>query len=246
MSSSFPPIAPSQTWLNGTWRLPLSWQVFLAAGALVSIPVFAQAPLVRYAPWVSLVFTLVWLGVSLQMRSKRSSRVWGSLLYGFTLTWLAGSLYWGWLRTEPLWHMPVEAIALPLAFWGLKAGFAREGNYFYLGSLFGTAITDLYIHTLKLLPYWRAALHPGVTELEAVRALEGALAKMQSPVGIVCAVVLSGVLMLAGGIGLQRGGDRQSVSRLGWWSFSGAVLCTLCVDGLFAAGIWLGSAGLVS
>ena len=145
----------------------------------MSLPVFAQAPLVRHAPWVSLVLTFAWLGVSLHLMSLRSGKIWGSLLYGFTLTWLAGSLYWGWLRAEPLWHMPVEAIALPLAVWGLWRGFARIGNYFYLGSLFGTAITDLYIHTVGLLPQWRAAMQPRVSEVILTGTMHEAVIKMQ-------------------------------------------------------------------
>ncbi|WP_017325635.1 DUF3120 domain-containing protein [Synechococcus sp. PCC 7336] len=225
-------------------RLPwarTSTRMFLSAGALVSLPVFAQAPLVRYAPWVSLVLTLGWLGVSLHLISLRPYRNWGSLLYGFTLTWLAGSLYWGWLRAEPLWHMPIEAIALPFVLWGLARGFARIGNYFFLGSLFGTAITDLYIHTMKLLPFWRQALQPGVSEREALLLLEGALEQMQTGVGIAAAIVLSAILWTVGNMGLRFAGDRREDAQLHWWAFSGAVLFTLLVDGLFAIGVCLGS-----
>ncbi|MEN9223444.1 MAG: DUF3120 domain-containing protein, partial [Thermostichus sp. BF3_bins_97] len=139
-------------------RLRPTYAIGLGAAVLVCLPVFLQAPLVRYAPWVSLVLSLGWLGLSLHLYSQSRTRVWGDLLYGFTLTWLAGSLYWGWLRFEPLWHMPVEALGIPVVWWGARQRFARIGTWFYLGSLWGTAITDLYIHSVGLLPEWRQAM----------------------------------------------------------------------------------------
>ena len=199
----------------------------------------------RNAPWVSLVLTLAWVGVSLHLMSLRSCRIWGSLLYGFTLTWLTGSLYWGWLRAEPLWHMPIEAIALPLAVWGLWRGFARIGNYFYLGSLFGTAITDLYIHTVGLLPQWRAVMQPRVSDSMLTGAMQEAIAKMQSDGGLLSAVLLSLVLLVMGAWGVWQGRDALGFNHLHWWAFSGAVLFTLVVDGLFGLGAWLQGTGMI-
>ena len=211
----------------------------------MSLPVFAQAPLVRSAPWVSLVLTLLWLGLSLHLLSLRPYRIWGNLLYGFTLTWLCGSLYWGWLRTEPLWHMPIEAIALPIAIWGLRRGFARVGNYFLLGSMFGTAITDLYIHTVNLLPQWRVAMQPTVSDVALTGAMQDATFKMQSQLGLVSAVVLALLLLVVGMVGVWQGEDRQGNVQLHWWAFSGAVLFTLVVDGLFGLGAWLEASGMM-
>lgn len=179
------------------------------------------------------------------MLSLRTYRIWGSLLYGFTLTWLCGSLYWGWLRTEPLWHMPIEAIALPIAIWGLWRGFARVGNYFLLGSLFGTAITDLYIHTVNLLPQWRAAMQPTVSDVALTGAMLDAILKMQSQLGLVSAVILALVLLVVGMFGVWQGEDRQGNAKLHWWAFSGAVLFTLVVDGLFGLGAWLEASGMI-
>ncbi|MEM9567477.1 MAG: DUF3120 domain-containing protein [Cyanobacteria bacterium P01_E01_bin.34] len=240
MSSSVPPFAPPTFWPRAI-RLNSASSVFLASGALVSLPVFAQAPLVRNAPWVSLVLTLAWLGISLHMMSLRSARIWGSLCYGFTLTWLAGSLYWGWLRTEPLWHIPVEALALPIAVYGLWRGFARVGSYFFMGSLFGTAITDLYIHTVRLLPEWRTAMQPQASDVVLAGAMQNAMDKMQAPIGLWAALVLGFVLLVVGVVGLKLGRDRQGFNHLHWWAFSGAVLCTLVVDGLFGLGAWVQS-----
>ena len=80
------------------------WAVLVAAAFLVSAPVFIQAPLVRSLPVVSLVGTVVWVWLSVYLSQRSTTRVWGELVTGFSWTWLSGSLYWGWLRTEPLWH----------------------------------------------------------------------------------------------------------------------------------------------
>ncbi|MGY2838857.1 DUF3120 domain-containing protein [Thermostichus sp. MS-CIW-30] len=199
------------------------------AALLVSLPVFVQAPLVRYAPWVSLVMSLGWLGLSLHLYSQSRTRLWGDLLYGFTLTWLAGSLYWGWLRFEPLWHMPMEALGIPIVWWGTRRRFARIGTWFYLGSLWGTAVTDLYIHSVGLLPEWRQAMQFDRLE-QAVVPFRAALDKMATPWGLGWGIGL-GLLLL--GVGLWR---VQGSRRLHHWAFAGAVLNTLLVDGLFGWG----------
>jgi len=208
------------------------------AAFLVSVPVFVQAPLVRFVNWVSLVATLGWLGISLSLISTPKWKTWGSLLYGFSLSWLAGSLYWGWLRAEPLLHMPVEAIALPIAVWGLWRGFARVGNYFFMGSLFGTAITNLYIHTVGLLPHWRGVMLSQMHDrpINAALMLDSALAQMHSFQGFACAVLLGCLLMSVGLMGLHYASISSRRRSLEWWAFAGAVLSTLVVDGLFGWG----------
>jgi hypothetical protein len=74
---------------------------------------------------------------------------------GFGWIWLTGSIYWGWLRWEPVVHLPVEALGLPIAIACLRCGRGRVGSYFFLGSLLGTAVTDLYINWMNLFPNWR-------------------------------------------------------------------------------------------
>lgn len=208
---------------------------WLGSAFLVSVPVFFQAPLVRYAPWVSLVLTLGWLGISLHLISEPLSRRWGSLLYGFTLTWWTGSLYWGWLRTDPLWHLPIEALVLPIAFWGLRRGFAKIGNFFALGSLLGTALTDLYIHSVKLLPEWRQVMQTeSIQDLSPV--LSSALTKMSSLWGMAWGLETGLVLTVVGAWSLWRGQMGSQSFRLPWLVFSGAVWSTLVVDGLFVWG----------
>ncbi|MFS8884661.1 DUF3120 domain-containing protein [Synechococcus sp. H70.2] len=196
---------------------------------LVGLPVFVEAPLVRSAPWLSLAMAVGWLGLSLRLYSRPRTRVWGDLLYGFTLTWLAGSLYWGWLRWEPLWHMPVEALGIPIVWWGARQRFAPIGTWFYLGSLWGTAVTDLYIHLLGLGPEWRQAMQLERLEQAAV-PFRAALDKMATPLGMAWGIGL-GLLLLGVGLGVIQGSR-----RLHHWAFAGAVLNTLVVDGLFVWG----------
>jgi hypothetical protein len=81
------------------------------------------------------------MGVVLEQRRRQDWSTAGSLLVGFTGSWLGGCLFWGWFRLHPLWHLPIEAFALPLALAGLE-GRWRLAASFYLASLLGTACTD--------------------------------------------------------------------------------------------------------
>ena len=197
--------------------------VLLAAVFLVSVPVFFQAPLVRHLPAVSLVGTIVWGWLSLYLCQRDRTRVWGELLTGFTWTWLSGSLYWGWLRTEPLWHLPIEAVALPLALWGLKKNWCSVGIWFYLGSLFGTTVTDTYFYTVDLIPYWRQIM---LAPEQANLIFHTALMQMNTTLGWTWAIGLLSLLSVTG-LGTFR------IKTLPALAFSGAVVSTILVDGLF-------------
>jgi hypothetical protein len=150
--------------------------------------------------------------------------VWGDLLLGFTWTWLTGSIYWGWLRWEPLLHLPIESIGVPFAVWYLWRQRGQIGNWFYLGSLFGTALTDGYFYVTGLIPSWRRLMT--VDASLALPIFQDALQKMNTPWGIGGAVVLLIILL---GVGLYPLQSQQ----LHWWAFSGAVLSTILVDSLF-------------
>lgn len=201
-----------------------AWLVFSVAAFLVSVPVFVQAPLVRQLPLLSLAMTLGWVWLGLTLLKRKTTQVWGDLLLGFSWSWLAGSIYWGWLRWEPLIHLPVEAIGLPFALWGLWRGWGRVGNLFYLGSLFGTVLTDVYFYLTDLIPHWRQVMQ--VNPALAKPIFQNAIAQVQTPWGISWAVVLIATLLVVGLWSLTKG-------QLCWWAFSGAVLSTIFVDSLF-------------
>lgn len=203
-------------------RLP----AFLAAAFLVSIPVFIQAPLVRIQPWVSLMLTLMWLIGGIRMLKSKNLTLWGDLAIGFSWTWLAGSLYWGWLRENPYVHLPIEAIGLPIVLLLISQKRLLVGSYFYLGSLLGTAITDIYFYWVDLIPYWRQAMRVEPSAVGTV--LHTALLQIQNPIAIIRAMVLLTILVITGSFAIK-------VNRTYSWAFAGAVLSTILVDALFLA-----------
>jgi hypothetical protein len=160
----------------------------------------------------------------MRLLRRQKTRIWGDLLLGFSWSWLAGAIYWGWLRWEPLVHLPVEAIGLPFAIWCLWRGWGKIGNFFYLGSLFGTALTDVYFYLTDLIPYWRQVMR--VEPELAAPIFHNALAQVQTPWGITWATFLVSTLLV---IGLWS----MTKEQLQWWAFSGAVLSTILVDSLF-------------
>ena len=200
--------------------------VFWTAAFLVSVPVFIQAPLVRYYPEVSLGLTFFWVGLGVWLLKQEKISLWGDLLLGFSWSWLAGSLYWGWWRWEPLIHIPMEAIGLPFVLWGLYKGRGKVGNLFYLGSLLGTAITDVYFYLTGLIPYWRQLMTVELDPNLVSPIFHNALARIETPWGISWAIVLLNLLLAIGIYPLQK-------RVCHWWAFSGAVLSTILVDGLF-------------
>lgn len=145
-------------------------------------------------------------------------------MIGFTWTWLAGSVYWGWLRWEPFLHLPVEAIGLPFAVWGIARSQGKIGNFFYLGSLIGTVLTDLFFYLVDLIPFWRTLMISSEAEVRPI--FQGAIALIQTPWGMGWAATLVILLLVIGLVPLRS-------HQLHWWAFSGAVLSTILVDGLF-------------
>lgn len=200
-------------------------QVFIASLGLVILPVFVQAPLVRYFPWVSLALTLGWLGLGRVLLERPKWQVWGDLTIGFAWIWLTGSIYWGWFRWEPVVHLPVEALGLPIAIACLRANQGRIGSYFFLGSLLGTAVTDLYINWMHLFPNWRQLMW--VDPAFAQIVLRATTNSLETDVAACRAIVLVLFLLIATFISVST--SRQ----LAWWAFGGAVFSTLIVDGLF-------------
>ena len=209
------------SWQN---QKPQTKRVFFAASFLVSVPVFFQAPIVRLFPWLSLGLTLVWIVAGWFLYQRPQTRWWGDILLGFSWSWLAGSIYWGWFRWEPVIHLPLEAIGLPFALWCVWRGWGLVGNYFYLGSLLGTTITDIYFYLTGLIPYWRKIMTVEPTLVSPI--FHSALDQMQTLWGISWAIVLVNFLLAVSFWALQK-------RQLYWWAFAGAVLSTILVDSLF-------------
>ncbi|MEY3869131.1 MAG: hypothetical protein RLZZ338_3022 [Cyanobacteriota bacterium] len=213
---------PSLSW--ETLRGNQTGLMFGAGVFLVSVPVFIQAPLVREMPVLSLVLTIALLVISGKLLKSPGREVWGDLLLGFTWTWLTGGIYWGWLRWEPFLHLPVEAIFVPFALWGLARNWGKVGNWFYLGSLFGTAVTDGYFYLTGLIPYWRQLMQ--VEPSLVAEVFKGAIAQISTVWGISSALLLLGLL-----ISISVWAFRTPKAHR--WVFGGAVLGTILVDGLF-------------
>jgi len=199
------------------------WLVFSAAIFLVTVPVFFEAPLVRSLPLLCVALTGFWIWLSLRLMSNPATYLWGDLLLGFSWSWLTGAIYWGWLRWEPVLHLPVEAIGLPFAIWCLRRNWGKVGNWFYLGSLFGTVLTDLYFYVVDLMPHWRQIMQDPES---ASPILQNALSNVLTPWGEGWALALVVALLTFGLLPLRH-------RRYHWYAFGGAVLSTILVDSLF-------------
>ncbi|BAZ44681.1 hypothetical protein NIES4102_16930 [Chondrocystis sp. NIES-4102] len=208
-----------------------AWRVFFTASFLVSVPVFFQAPIVRLFPLASVILTSFWIGLGWFLY-KKQNHWWGDILLGFSWSWLAGSIYWGWFRSEPLIHIPIESIGLPFALLCLGRGWGKIGNFFYLGSLLGTTITDLYFYLTDVIPYWRQLMTVDLDPALASPILKAALAQTQNLWGISWAIVLINILLAISWWSLKK-------TELHWWAFAGAVLSTILVDSLFGLAAYL-------
>ena len=209
------------------------------------LPVFLQAPWVRLHPFTATLFTIVLLtvGLNLQLNSRGMRAEIGSLLVGFSGSWLAGCLFWGWLRAHPLLHLPIEAFALPLAVTGLNSRW-RLACGFYLSSLLGTACTDLMMLATGVMQFWpqvvSAPLH------EAGLQLHDAANQLMRPQSLILlASAASGILLTARLLRQrsQADPDVQDVSDMA----ASVLTTTLWVDGLFLAAALLqpGLSGLI-
>ena len=201
-----------------------NWLVFAASVFLVSVPVFVEAPLVRSFPVLSVFLTGFLLWLSMRLMSSSRTYLWGDLLFGFSWTWLTGAIYWGWLRYEPIWHIPIESLGLPFALWCLRKNWGKIGNWFYLGSLLGTVLTDIYFYLVDLMPYWRQIMR--VDPAGASQILQNALEQVETPWGEGWAVILALILMTVGTVPLLN-------KQCHWYAFGGAILSTILVDSLF-------------
>ncbi len=211
---------------GGTHRLLQAW-----AAALVVLPVFLQAPWVRLHPFSACIFTAVLLAISISLGWQQQStlRSSGSLLLGFSGSWLAGSLFWGWLRAHPSWHLPVEAIALPLAIAGIGTRW-RLGCAFYLASLVGTALTDLAMALTGVMRFWPDVVQAPLAEAGAI--LNAAATSLRHPWPL---LVIGGLAVLIFTIAttMQARSHQPSVHAECWAVAASVLVTTVMVDGLF-------------
>jgi hypothetical protein len=197
----------------------------MLAAVLVSLPVFLEAPLVRLAPVAALVLTIPLLaaGLALDQRAGSGGSAAGQMLVGFSGSWLAGALFWGWLRLSPVWHLPVESVALPLAIGGLFCRW-RTAGAFYLASLAGTACTDGAMVLTGVMPLWPEVL--GAPPEQAALLLHRAAEICLQPV---CLVPLCGMALALIGVARQLCDAGSPTARIA----ASALITTVVVDGVF-------------
>ncbi len=125
-----------------------------SAAFLVSVPVFLEAPLVRQISRDQPVIYGDLGGSESSFAQASSDPNLGRFAPRFSWSWLAGAIYWVGFGGSQDSHS-IEAIRLTCAAWCLWRGIAKIGHLFYLGSLLGTAITDLYIYLVGLVDHWK-------------------------------------------------------------------------------------------
>ena len=198
---------------------------------MVVLPVFLQAPWVHLHPISACLFTFVLLGSGIALvrfGGDKWSRA-GSLLVGVSGSWLGGCLFWGWLREHPVMHLPVEAIALPLAFVGLETRW-RIGAGFYLSCLLGTAFTDLMMLITGVMNSWPQVVEASLPEAPCL--LHETAEKLFQPQPIVLLIVAAILIVLIANLMKQRA-ILHTPSGSTWLVASAALTTTLWVDGLF-------------
>jgi hypothetical protein len=208
------------------------------AALLVLLPVFLQAPWVRASPMGATLFTpgLLALGVVLERRGQGPWSAIGAMLVGFAGSWLGGSLFWGWWRVHPLWHLPIEGFAVPLALGGLGSRWRLAGA-FYLASLLGTAATDGVMALTGVIHLWPQVVEAPLSEAGVL--LQQAGEAVLQPMGLGL-IGLSGTVLLAVCRWLWPQGLAGRVA-------AATLATTLLVDGIFLAAALLapGLSGLI-
>ncbi len=198
--------------------------------AMVVLPVLLQAPWVHLHPISACLFTFVLLGMGIGIGTF-ADRKWfqvGSLLVGISGSWLGGCLFWGWLRGHPLLHIPVEAVALPLAFVGLNTRW-RVGAAFYLSCLLGTACTDLMMVFTGVMNKWPLVVQ--ATFKEAPELLHETAQQLLNFQAICFLLTAACCIGLVANLMSQRARPNDSSSP--WLVASAALMTTVWIDGLF-------------
>ncbi len=198
---------------------------------MVVLPVFLQAPWVHLHPFSACLFTSIILGIGIYLVESKHQR-WGnpgSLLVGVSGSWLGGCLFWGWLRGHPLLHLPVEAIALPLALGGLNTRW-RIGSSFYLACLLGTAFTDLMMVITGVMHSWPVVVKASMQEAPTV--LHKTAIELLHPIPFGCLIAAGAIILLLAREMNKKAALGHSPNQT-WLVASAALTTTLWIDGLF-------------
>ena len=200
---------------------------------MVVLPVFVQAPWVHVYPFSAFLFSFIifFLGFYLLYFSNKNWTSVGSLLAGVSWSWLGGCLFWGWLRAHPVWHLPVEAIALPIALSLLKSRW-KIGASFYLASLLGTAFTDLMIVLTGVMKSWPAVVEAPFSEASKMLSLTAE--QLLEPLSLT-AISIAALLIVGMANWMNQKSKSDPSSCDAWLVSSAALTTTLWVDGLFFA-----------
>ena len=197
----------------------------------VILPIFFQAPWVRYQPMSALAFTFLIIALSFFLYNNFSQKFFivGSLLLGVAGSWLGGSLFWGWLSAHPILHIPVEAVVLPVALLGLRTKW-KIGSSFYIASLFGTAMTDLVIFCTGIMDQWMAVINaePDVAPLILQQTSQNLI--NFKPLSI---IFIAGLILWLISKFLTKYTSADSLNKKSLLVSSYVLQTTLIVDGIF-------------
>ncbi len=177
------------------------------------------------------MFTFVLLGLGIflgHFLHDRWQRI-GSLVLGVSGSWLGGCLFWGWLRMHPVLHLPVEAVAMPLAFVGLSTKW-RIGAGFYLSCLLGTAFTDVMMVLTGVMSSWPSVVEASLEEASQ-KLNEISLNLFTFPASIF--ILMAAVLIVFLSDQMNQRGTVNSPAGCAWLVAGTALTTTLWVDGLF-------------
>ncbi len=199
--------------------------------ALVVLPVLLQAPWVRLSPYSACLFSLVILGIGIylaQINQERFSNL-GSLLVGVSGSWLGGCLFWGWFRSQPILHLPIEALALPIAIWGINTKW-KLGSSFYLSCLLGTAFTDLSIVLTGVMKKWPEVINATISQ--APQILTETADELLNVQSLLLLLAVGGLIIVLSSL-MERQASLDKVNESSWFVASAALKTTLWIDGLF-------------
>ena len=200
-------------------------------GAMVVLPVFLQASWAHLEPLSACFFTLVILcgGITLSKKGEEKWFEFGSLLIGVSGSWLGGCLFWGWLRSQPILHIPVESIVLPIAIVALGTKW-RLGAAFYLSCLLGTALTDLMMVLTGVMDQWPIVVNAPIEN--ASNLLHQTALNLINSKSILLLISASSLIIFLSYKMRQRAILDVETGKA-WIVASAALTTTLWVDGLF-------------